>query len=77
MDTVDSAWLYLAIGAGCLWHGLQIVWVAPRPSQLIGDKPALEPGSRAAFQRFWLDQYAWLGVALATVGIGFVVRGIA
>ena len=25
--------LLLALGAGMLWHGLQIVWVAPSPSQ--------------------------------------------
>ena len=62
----------LALGAGLMWHGVQIVWVAPKPSQFVKDKAPVEPGSTEAFQRFWLDQYAWMGVAMALVGIGLV-----
>ncbi len=73
---MDSSWLFLAIGAGCLWHGLQIVWVAPKPSQFVKDKPPVEKGSAAAFQRFWLDQYAWIGISLAVLGMLLVAGGM-
>ena len=65
----QGAALCLAVGAGLLWHGVQIVWVAPRPSQFVADKPVLKSGSPEAFQRFWLDQYAWMGIGMAAVGL--------
>lgn len=58
----------LAIGVGCIWHGAQIVWVAPTPRQFRKDKPQVEPGSPEAFQMFWLDQYAWIGISLCSLG---------
>ena len=61
-------WLMIA-GLGLLWLGTQIVWVAPVPTQLrpaAADKP--EPGSAAAFNVFWLDQYAWIGITLCVAG---------
>ena len=58
-----------------MWHGIQVVWVAPRPSQFQKDKPVLEAGSSAAFNRFWLDQYAWIGISLSALGLGLVVWG--
>ncbi len=73
---MDLSWLLFAVGAGCLWHGAQIVWVAPRPSQFVKDLPVLEKGSAAAFQRFWLDQYAWIGMTLAVLGLVLIVAGV-
>ena len=59
----------LALGLGCLWHGLQIVWVAPRPTQFKRDAPEVEIGSPQAFQVFWSDQYAWIGITLSVIGL--------
>ncbi|MEM7101168.1 MAG: hypothetical protein AAF541_23100 [Pseudomonadota bacterium] len=67
--------LWFVLGAGCLWHGVLVVWVAPRPSQLLEEKPTLEPGSPQAFQVFWLDQYAWMGVSLAILGLVLLLTG--
>ena len=67
----------LAAGLGSIWHGAQIVWVAPRPSQFVKNKPELEPGSARAFQRFWLDQYAWIGFALIAIGIALCAGSLA
>jgi len=61
--------LWLAVAAGCIWHGAQIVWVAPVPSQFAKDKPQFEKGSAEAFQMFWLDQYAWIGISLVLIGV--------
>ncbi len=68
--------LFVAIGLGLVWHGSQIVWVAPRPSQFDPNRPELGAGSPAAFNRFWLDQYAWIGVGLVVVGVACVVAGL-
>lgn len=66
--------LLFALGAGFLWHGGLVVWVAPRPSQLRREKP--EPvNSDQAFQIFWLDQYGWMGIALVLTGLGLLVTG--
>ena len=74
--------LLFAVGMGLLWHGLQVVWVAPVPSQLrkgTGDEgqgrsdledPADEKKRQARrFQIFWLDQYAWIGIILVAMGL--------
>ena len=66
----------LVFGAGCVWHGVQVIWVAPKPSQFEPEKPLLEKGSAQAFQRFWLDQYAWLGISLCVFGVGLIVVGV-
>lgn len=68
--------LLLAIGLGLLWHGAQIVWVAPTASQFKKDLPPVEPGSDAAFGRFWLDQYAWIGISLSVVGVLLALAGL-
>ena len=60
--------MWLAIGLGCLWLGLQIVWVAPTPRPF-KTYVVTEAGR---FQRFWLDQYAWIGIGLLICGLGFV-----
>ena len=67
--------IWFALGAGCIWHGALVVWVAPTPSQFLQDKPQLEKGSPQAFQVFWLDQYAWMGISLVVLGIGSLVLG--
>jgi hypothetical protein len=69
--------IWLAVGLGCIWHGAQIVWVAPNPpSQFRKDIEALERGSPQAFQRFWLDQYVWLGIVLVVLGLVLAVLGV-
>ena len=68
--------LIVAIGLGLLWHGLQIVLVAPTASQFKSDLPPVEPGSDAAFNRFWLDQYAWIGMVLSVAGVALVLVGV-
>ena len=68
-------WMLL-FGAGLLWHGWQIVWVGGLPRQLRkGETPQAEPGSQMAFQLFWLDQYAWMGLGLSTLGLIALVLG--
>ncbi len=71
--------ILLSLGAGCLWHGLQVVWVAPTPSQFRKDGAvASEPrDAAAAFQIFWLDQYAWIGISLTLLGGVLILLGIA
>ncbi len=74
MDQLSTV-IWLAVGAGCIWHGVQIVWVAPWPqSNNGGAKP--EPGSAEAFQVFWLAQYAWIGISLVLVGIAVCLLGL-
>lgn len=66
--------MLLAVGAGCIWHGAQIIWVAPVPSLFDSAATKPPPDSPQAFQVFWLDQYAWIGIAL--VGLGVVLLGV-
>lgn len=73
---MDTTILWLAVGAGCIWHGAQIIWVAPLPTQLRKGWSGPEKGSGAAFGVFWLDQYAWIGVALVTVGLCIALAGV-
>lgn len=73
---MDSAGWLIASGLGALWLGLQIIWVAPTPRQLRrGSVPRAEPGSDAAFMLFWIDQYGWLGLTLATSGLLLALAG--
>lgn len=71
--------LFLSLGLGCLWHGLQIVWVAPRPSQLTRnrERPAGEELDAAqTFQQFWLDQYGWIGITMSVLGVVLCLLGL-
>ncbi len=68
--------LLFAVGLGFIWHGVQIIWVAPTPSQLKRGPPEFEPGSAGAFNRFWIDQYAWIGIGLTVLGLGLVMAGM-
>ena len=65
--------LLMAIALGCIWHGALIVWVAPKPSQFAAERSELEKGSPAAFMRFWLDQYAWIGIGLVAFGVAILL----
>lgn len=68
-------WLQIA-GLGALWHGAQIVWVAPMPRQLRrGEAPTAPRGSPEAFGLFWLDQYGYLGIGLVVIGLGLLGAG--
>lgn len=68
--------LLIACGLGCIWHGGQIIWAAPTPTQFLKQKPEVEPGSPGAFQVFWLDQYAWIGISLVALGLLLAVVGV-
>ena len=76
MESLTTA-IWLAVGAGCIWHGAQIVWVAPVPTQFDKNHVKPEPGSPQAFQVFWLDQYAWIGISLVVIGIVVCLIGLA
>ena len=74
----------LIFGLGAAWLGWQIVWVAPLPRQLRrvpegeaseGKGGAAEDDGRMAFMRFWLDQYAWIGLTLLTFGLAAALAG--
>jgi len=68
-------WLAIA-GAGAVWLGALIVWVAGLPRLLRrGDTPRAEPGSEQAFMLFWLDQYSVIGITLAIAGSILMVWG--
>ncbi len=61
-------WL-LIIGLGCVWAGAHICANSGLPRQLrSGETPTAEKGSMRAFQLFWLDQYAYIGLTLCLVG---------
>ena len=69
----------IAVGLGLVWHGVQIIWVAPIPSQLQRDRaagPSDEQDAATRFQIFWLDQYAWMGICLAVTGCLLIAWGM-
>ena len=71
----------LIFGLGMAWLGWQIVWVAPLPRQLrrvpvdgaAGEAPPKD--GKEAFMRFWLDQYAWIGLTLLALGLAAALAG--
>ncbi len=61
-------WL-LIVGLGCIWAGVHICANSGLPRQLrSGESPTAEKGSARAFQLFWLDQYAYIGLVLCLLG---------
>ena len=69
-------WLII-LGLAAVWHGWQIVWVAPLPRQLRrGEVPTAPKGSQEAFGLFWIDQYGWIGLTLLVGGLVSVVAGL-
>ena len=70
-------YLLICFGLGMVWHGAQIIWVAGLPRVLRrGEVPTAEKGTAAAFGLFWLDQYSFIGVALALAGAGLTTWGL-
>ena len=66
----------LIIGLGAAWLGWQIIWVAPLPRQLRrGEAPTAPKNKQEAFMLFWIDQYAWLGLALLIPGLAAALVG--
>ncbi len=69
-------WL-IVLGLGGLWHGLQIIWVGGLPRQVRrGDTPTAPKGTPEAFGLFWIDQYGYIGLALALGGTVAVLAGV-
>jgi hypothetical protein len=67
----------IAIGLGMFWQGGLIVWVAGLPTVLqSGETTDVEKGTPAAFMRFWLDQYSFIGLVLAVSGIVMTAWGL-
>lgn len=64
-----SSLILWALAGGMLVQGALIIWVAPLPTQLRKEKPAVEAGSDAAFHIFCIDQYAWIGISLVVMGL--------
>ncbi len=63
------AWRVI-LGLACLWMGIMIIAVGGLPRQLRrGETPTAAPGTPEAFGLWWLDQYAYIGLAAGVVGI--------
>lgn len=68
MSLHASDWAIIA-GLGAIWLGVQIVVVGRLPRALRrGPQPTAPKGTPAAFGLFWIDQYGFLGLALAVGG---------
>ena len=73
---METQW-FVFIGLGLLWHGLQIIWVGQLPRALRGGEvPTAEKGTPEAFMYFWLDQYSYIGLTFALLGIACAVWGV-
>jgi hypothetical protein len=71
-----SAFWITSIGLGMAFHGLLVLWVGGLPNALSpGESPTAEQGTPAAFGIFWLDQYSYIGLILAVVGLGLGAWG--
>jgi hypothetical protein len=63
-----SDWM-IVCGLGAIWLGVQIVVVGRPPRALRrGPQPTAPKGTPEAFGLFWIDQYGFIGVALAAGG---------
>ncbi len=71
-----SEYWIMVVGLGMAFHGLLIVWVGGLPRALTpGESPTAAPGTPEAFGLFWLDQYSYIGLILAVVGLGLAAWG--
>jgi hypothetical protein len=63
-----SDW-WIVCGLGAIWLGVQIVIVG-RPPRVLrrGPQPTAPKGTPEAFSLFWIDQYGFIGLALALGG---------
>jgi hypothetical protein len=74
-DITAGEWLAIC-GFGSVWLGWQIVAVGGLPRALRArDEPPVARGSPAAFQRFWIDQYGFVGLTLLLGGLLLVAAG--
>ena len=74
LDARDWA---IVCGLGALWLGAQIVVVGHLPRALRrGPHPTARKGTPEAFGLFWLDQYGFLGLALALGGALAALWGV-
>ena len=70
-------WCVIA-GLDAVWHGVGILAVAGLPRVLRRGEVAGAPkGTPQAFGLFWMDQYAFIGLALAGMGGIALVWGAA
>lgn len=77
MEPVDWITWKIIIGLGMMWLGAGIFAVIGLPRQLKkGPQPTAEKGTPEAFGLFWLDQYAYIGLALAGGGLVLVVLSL-
>ena len=64
-------WIF-AVGLGMFWQGGLIIWVAGLPTVLqSGEAPTTDD-----FMRFWLDQYSFIGLVLAALGVALILWGL-
>lgn len=76
MATLQFADWLIIFGCAGIWLGVQIVANGRLPRQLRkGPVPSAPKGSPEAFGLFWIDQYGYIGLALAVGGIAAVVLG--
>ena len=75
-ELLMSHWI-VPIGLGMFWQGGLIIWVGGLPRALQrGTTPLAEKGTPAAFMQSWLDQYSFIGLVLAALGIVFTAWGL-
>ena len=69
-------WLTV-IGLGMAWLGWQIVIVGgpPRFVRPSTNEPRVQRGTPEAFQRFWIEQYRYIGVVLGIAGLALAAAG--
>lgn len=78
MAEITSAQWFVICGLGAAWLGWQIVAVAGLPRALRRrDEPTVAKDSPAAFMRFWIDQYGFIGLTLLLGGLLVVITGAA
>ena len=76
MATVSMMQWLMLLGFGSLWLGVQIAVVSGGPRMFQRAAPPLaDKGTPQRFGQFWIDQYAWIGVTLALVGVVLVALG--
>ena len=76
MATVSMMQWLMLLGFGSLWLGMQIAVVSGGPRMFQRAAPPLAAkGTPQRFGQFWIDQYAWIGVTLALVGVVLVALG--
>ena len=71
-----SVFWIVAVGLGMAFQGLLIIWVGGLPRAFRpGEQPRAEKGTPEAFGQFWLDQYSYIGLVLAVLGLMLAAWG--